>query len=340
MKRQEIILPQTTSFAPFEPTLEEIKDAQKRIARHAVRTPLLESDELNRHTKARVFVKAENLQRAGSFKLRGALNRALQLSADERQQGVVAWSSGNHGLAISYVARTLGIRATVLMPQEAPKTKIDGVRANGAVVRLYDKSREVREELGAQIAAETGAVIVPPYDDPFVITGQATLGAEIAEQVSDVRTELDVAFFPCSGGGLAAGASCGIHAINPGAAIYSVEPEQYDGMATSLAAGERRTASSNVGSICDALLVPTPGELTYPICKKHLTGGLCVSDAEVIAAIQFAYRELKLIVEPGGAVALAAILAGRANVVGKTVAIALSGGNVDAEKYASYILQT
>jgi threonine dehydratase len=321
----------------FEPDAGAITEAQARIAPFAVRTPILENDALNRLVGARVFIKPENLQRSGSFKLRGALNRALQLSPAELQGGIVAWSSGNHGLAISYVAKELGIKATILMPQEAPKTKIEGVRANGATVRLYDKAREVREEIGAQIAAETGAVIVPPYDDPFVMTGQATLGAEIAEQVKKQGCELDLALVSCSGGGLAAGAACGIHAKMPRTAVYSVEPDHFDGMALSLESGERRKAAAIGSSICDALLVPIPGELTYPVCRAHLAGGLAVSDAEVVAAIRFAYRELKLVVEPGGAVSLAAILAGKVTVEGKIVAILLSGGNVDAEKFASYI---
>ncbi|EGL65710.1 pyridoxal-5'-phosphate-dependent protein beta subunit [Agrobacterium sp. ATCC 31749] len=186
----------------FRPTVAEIAGARVRIVEYAVCTPILESEVLNRLADAKVFIKPENLQRSGSFKLRGALNRALQLSPTEREGGIVAWSSGNHGLAISYVAKALGIKATVLMPQEAPRTKIDGVRANGATVRLYDKTKEVREEIGAKIALETGAVIVPPYDDPYVITGQATLGQEIAEQVQDRDYELDLALFPCSAVGL------------------------------------------------------------------------------------------------------------------------------------------
>jgi threonine dehydratase len=327
----------TATSTHFEPDASAIAEAQARLAGHALRTPLLENETLNRLVGARVFIKPENLQRSGSFKLRGALNRALQLSPAEREGGIVAWSSGNHGLAISHVAKELGIKATVLMPQEAPAMKIEGVRANGATVRLYDKTREAREEIGAKIAAETGAVIVPPYDDPFVMTGQATLGAEIAEQVAGRGCKLQVALVPCSGGGLAAGAACGVHVYVPQAAVYTVEPENFDGMALSLASGARTKASATGGSICDALLVPVPGELTYPVCKEHLAGGLAVTDAEVIAAIRFAYRELKLVVEPGGAVALAALLAGKIDVRQKTVAVLLSGGNVDAEKFASYI---
>ncbi len=321
----------------FEPTGWAIEAARLRIAEHALKTPILTSEALDIATGGRVFIKPENLQYSGSFKLRGALNRALQLSREQVQSGIVAWSSGNHGLAISYVAQKLGIRATVLMPQEAPRTKIEGVRRNGATVRLYDKTKEVREEIGAQIATETGAVIVPPYDDPFVITGQATLGAEIAEQIRGMGYELDYALFPCSGAGLVSGAACGVHSIAPDVGIYSVEPTGFDGLAVSLKEGKLCKAPARGGSICDALLVPTPGGLTFPICQAHLQAGLSVTDEEVKSAIRFAFADLKLVVEPGGAVALAALLAGKVDASGKNIAILLSGGNVDAEKFAAYV---
>ncbi len=321
----------------FEPDAALISAARERISAYAVRTPVVESPALNRELDARILIKPETLQRAGSFKFRGALNRALQLTPEQRAGGMVAWSSGNHGLALSYVAKELGIKATILMPQEAPRTKIDGVRANGAMVRLYDKTREVREEIGAQIAAETGAVIVPPYDDPYVMTGQATLGAEFAEQARAQGLPLDMALFACSGGGLVSGASCGVHGVTPETRIYSVEPEGFDGMARSLAAGELTKAPASGASICDALLVPVPGKLTFPVCQKHLTGGLSVSDDEVKAAIRFAYSQLKLVVEPGGAAPLAALLAGKLDVRGKTVGIVLSGANTDADKFANFI---
>ena len=328
------------SLAYFEPDANLIAQARRRIADYVVRTPLLESSALNRRLGARVLFKPENLQRAGSFKFRGALNRMLQLTPEQRRAGVIAWSSGNHGLAMSFVARELGIKATILMPQEAPKTKIEGVRANGATVRLYDKTREVREEIGARIAEETGAVIVPPYDDPYVMTGQATLGAEFAEQAAEQGASLDVALFSCSGGGLVSGAACGVHVVTAGTGIYSVEPARYDGLALSLAAGAPVKAPADTPSICDALLVPTPGKLTFPVCRRHLTGGLAVTDTEVKDAVRVAYRELKLVVEPGGAAALAAVLAGKLDITGKTVGVLLSGGNVDAEKFALYLTET
>lgn len=325
--------------AYFEPDATLIAAARKRIAPYAVATPLLESPTLSRRLGARVLIKPETLQRAGSFKFRGALNRTLQLTPEQRAGGVVAWSSGNHGLALSYVAKELGIKATILMPQEAPKTKIEGVRANGATVRLYDKTKEVREEIGAKIAADTGAVIVPPYDDPYVMTGQSTLGAELAEQAVEAGLPLDMALFACSGGGLVSGAACGVHSVTPGAKVFSVEPEGFDGMARSLAAGAPTRAPADGASICDALLVPIPGKLTFPVCQRHLAGGLSVSDAEVKRALRFAATELKLVVEPGGVVPLAALLAGKCDVAGKTVGIVLSGGNTDPDKFSAYITE-
>jgi len=323
--------------AYFEPDASLMAAARERIAPYAVHTPLVESPALNRLLGARILIKPETLQRAGSFKFRGALNRVLQLSKEQRAGGVVAWSSGNHGLALSYVAKELGIKATILMPQEAPKAKIEGVRANGATVRLYDKTKEIREEIGARIAAETGAVIVPPYDDPYVMTGQATLGAEFAEQAARADMPLDVALFACSGGGLVSGAACGVHSVSPDTRIFSVEPEGFDGMARSLAAAERVRAPADGASICDALLVPVPGELTFPVCQRHLAGGLSVSDKEVKAALRFAFTDLKLVVEPGGAAPLAALLAGKLDMKGKTVGIVLSGANTDPDKFATYI---
>lgn len=317
-----------------------ISQARDRIAPFAVKTPVLESRALNARLGARILFKPETLQHAGSFKFRGALNRALQLSEAEKAGGMVAWSSGNHGLALSYVARQFGIKATILMPQEAPKTKIEGVRSNGATVRLYDKTKEVREEIGAQIAAETGAVIVPPYDDPYVMTGQATLGAEFAEQAEEMGLSLDAVLLACSGGGLASGAACGVHSVTPDAEVFSVEPERFDGMARSLAHGVPTKAPADGSSICDALLVPVPGKLTFPVCAKHLKSGLIVTDAEVREAIRFAYTQLKLVVEPGGVAPLAALLAGRLDAAGKTVGVVLSGGNVDAAKFAQYIIET
>lgn len=320
-----------------EPSAQVIQHAHARIAPHVVRTPLLSSVELNERFGARIYFKPENLQRTGAFKFRGAINRLLQLTDVESAAGVVTWSSGNHGLAISCGARILGVKATVLMPQDAPRIKVDGVRANGATVHLYDKRTENREAIGRAIAAQTGAVIVPPYDDPYGIAGQSTVGVEIAEQVAENGQRLDGLLLPCSGGGLASGAACGVHMLSPETSVFTVEPQSYDCVARSLAAGQAVAAPADCTSICDALLVATPGNMTWPLCQKHMAGALTVTDAEVLAAVRFAWGQLKLVVEPGGVAALAAVLAGKADVAGKTVVVVLSGGNVDAGTFADLI---
>lgn len=316
------------------PTLAAIEAAAERIRSHAVRTPLLESPAINALTGARVLFKAEVLQQAASFKFRGACNRLLQLTPAQRAAGVVAWSSGNHALAISAVARLLDMPATILMPSDAPSTKIDGARRNGATVRLYDRLHESRETLGAEIAARTGATIVPPYDDPYIMTGQATVGLEIVQQSQALGRVPDAVLAACSGGGLVAGVAAAVRALSPATAVYAVEPQGFDELARSLQSGQRERNAPGAVSMCDALQVAIPGELTFPVNRALLSGSLVVTDDEVAAAMRMAYAELKLVVEPGGAVGLAALLAGRLDVRGKTVAVVLSGGNVDADTYA------
>ena len=247
------------------PTLAAIEAAAERIRSHAVRTPLLESPAINALTGARVLFKAEVLQQAASFKFRGACNRLLQLTPAQRAAGVVAWSSGNHALAISAVARLLDMRATILMPSDAPSTKIDGARRNGATVRLYDRLHESRETLGAEIAARTGATIVPPYDDPYIMTGQATVGLEIVQQSQALGRVPDAVLAACSGGGLVAGVAAAVRALSPATAVYAVEPQGFDELARSLQSGQRERNAPGAVSMCDALQVAIPGELTFPV---------------------------------------------------------------------------
>jgi len=321
----------------FAPTIDDVRAAYERIRTKVRRTPLLRNERLDDLVGGSVFLKAETFQTTGSFKFRGAMNRILRFTDEQRKAGIVAWSSGNHALALSYAASRQGVAATILMPQEAPRTKIDGVRKNGCTVRLYDKTKETREEIGAEIAARTGAVIVPPYDDPDIIVGQGTVGLEVVEQAHESGVELDHVLVSCSGGGLVSGVAVAVSGLSPKTAVYSVEPADFDDMARSLAAGQPEKNDPSAKSICDALLVPTPGQYTFPLCSRLLAGGLSVTDAEVIEAIRFAYGELKMVVEPGGAVTLAAVLSGKIDVKGKNTAVILSGGNVDADKFASYI---
>ena len=315
------------------PTFADVEAAAERLRAVAVRTPLLESEALNERVGGRVLLKPECLQRTGSFKFRGAYNAISQIDAG----AVVAYSSGNHAQGVAAAARLLGKAATIVMPADAPAIKIESTRARGAEVRLYDRATESREEIGAAIAARTGAALIRPYDDPRIIAGQGTVGLELAEQTKACGLELEVALAPCGGGGLIAGCALALSAAFPGIALYAVEPADLDDTARSLEAGARQTNAPGATSICDALLLPTPGELTFAINRQLLAGGLTVSDHEVRSAMAFASRHLKLVVEPGGAVALAAVLSGKLPLEHRTAAVVLSGGNVDPALLAAAI---
>jgi threonine dehydratase len=312
------------------PTLADVQAAALRLKGVARRTPLLESEVLNALAGGRILLKAEPLQRTGSFKFRGAYNTISQIQAP----AVVAYSSGNHAQGVAAAARLLGKAATIVMPADAPAIKVEHSRADGAEIRLYDRTRESREAIGAEIAARTGAALVRPYDDPRIVAGQGTAGLEIALQAKEQGASLDAALIPCGGGGLIAGCSLALSQLCPGIEIHAVEPAAYDDTRRSLAAGERVANPPGGRSICDALLVPTPGEFTFELNRRLLAGGLAVTDDDATRAMSFAFRHLKLVVEPGGAVALAALLSGRFDARGRTVAIMLSGGNVDPELFA------
>jgi threonine dehydratase len=315
------------------PAFADVDAAAARLRGIAVRTPLLESEALNARAGGRVLLKAECLQRTGSFKFRGAYNAISQIDAD----AVVAYSSGNHAQGVAAAARLLGKVASIVMPADAPAIKVENTRAYGAEIRLYDRARESREAIGAEVAARTGAALIKPYDDPRIIAGQGTLGLEVVEQARDLGVDVDVALVPCGGGGLIAGCALALTATFPGIAIYAVEPDALDDTRRSLEAGERVANARGGSSICDALLLPTPGELTFAINRQLLAGGLIATDDEVRRAMAFAFRHLKLVLEPGGAVALAAALSGRLALGGRTAAVVLSGGNVDPALFAAAI---
>jgi len=315
------------------PSYEGVLDAARRIDGVAVRTPLVENPALNERIGGRVLMKAENLQRAGAFKFRGAYNRISRLSEDERRRGVVAFSSGNHAQGVAAAARLAGTPAIIVMPSDSPRVKVEGVLAFGGEVREYDRWTESREEIGAAIAAERGAVLVPPFDDPFIIEGQGTAALEMLDQTD---APIDQLLCGASGGGLMAGVNLVMAERSPATRVFVVEPEAFDDTARSLAAGERVGHPQGRPSICDALMAPMPGELTFPI-NRRLAGAITVSDAEVAEAMAFAFRQLKLVVEPGGAVSLAALLAGKIEAKDRTTAVILSGGNVDPELFATII---
>ena len=311
-------------------TSDDIAAAAARLAGHAVRTPLLSHPDLDARTGGRIFLKAEPLQRTGSFKFRGAFNRICQIGSGLAPGGVVAFSSGNHGQAVAFSAKQFGLAATIVMPDDAPDIKVALTRSHGAEVILYDRRTGDRDAMAARLMAGTGAVLVPPYDDPDVIAGQGTIGLEIVQDLGAMGIAPHIVLSCCGGGGLIAGIATAVSAAAPQAAIYSVEPENFDDTARSLASGERARNMPGFATICDAIVTPTPGELTFPINRRLLAGGLSVSDDEVRAAIVYAIRHLKLVVEPGGAVALAAVLAGKVDLSGKVTVAILSGGNIDA----------
>jgi len=312
----------------------DIQDAVARLAGHAVRTPLIESPALNDRLGGRVLIKPETLQRAGAFKFRGAYNRLSQLSAEERRRGVVAFSSGNHAQGVALAAQLLGCPALIVMPSDSPAVKVAGTRGFGAEIRFYDRFTEDRVAIADQIAAERGGVVVPSYDDPHIIAGQGTVGLEIVEQARALGLELDRVLSPVGGGGLIAGASTAVKALSPDTEVWGAEPAGFDDTRRSLASGRRETNHKDARSFCDALLTPTPGDLTWPINSRNLSGVVAVADAEVAEAMRYAFSVLKLVVEPGGCVALAAALTGKIDLKGRTAAIVCSGGNVDPALFA------
>ncbi len=318
-------------------TSADIDAAARVIAPYAVRTPLLSPSVLNERMGTRIFIKPEMLQRTGSFKFRGAFNKLSSIPPDARGGGVVAFSSGNHAQGVAHAAQLLGMQATIVMPADAPLSKRERTRAYGAEVVLYDRDREDREAISREIADKRGATLVRPYDDPYVIAGQGTVGREIAEDMAALGLTPDIVVAPASGGGLIAGVATAIKARYPQAMVMSGEPEEFDDHARSLRAGKREAHGAKGRTICDALMAAIPGEITFSINSQLLAQGITASDAEVGTAVGFAFRELKLVVEPGGAVGLAALLAGRIDVKGRNVVIVLSGGNVDADLFARLI---
>ncbi len=323
-----------------EATYDDVLAAAGRIAPYAVRTPLVESPALSAKVGGRVFLKLELLQRTGSFKFRGALNRLAMIPQNARAGGVVAFSSGNHAQGVAAAAGLFGMTALIVMPADAPRAKIDGTRALGAEIHLYDRQREDREAIAGRLCAERGATLVKPFDDPGIIAGQGTVGLEIAEDVKRFGISLDAVLAPCSGGGLVSGIALALQGSGSAARVHSVEPENFDGMRRSLAAGERVAAPGGALSIADALMAPMPGAHVFALAKDLLAPGLAVSDAELERAVSFAATQLKLLVEPGGAAALAALLAGKTpleNNKGKNIALVLSGSNADFGTIAAII---
>jgi len=312
----------------------DIEAAAGRLNGVSVRTPLLQSFELDQVTRGKVLIKPECLQVTGSFKIRGAYNHLSQLTAQQARNGVVAWSSGNHAQGVAAAGAILDINTTIVMPADAPKAKLANTKRLGGEVITYDRYTGDREAIARKIAAERGAAIVPSYDHEHIIAGQGTIGLELAEDATRLGLPPDQVLIPCGGGGLSSGCSVALKSRLSEVSVYAVEPVEFDDTARSFASGERVRIDDSARSICDALQTPMPGELTFAINRDLLSDVLTVSDDEVRSAMRFAFRNLKLVVEPGGAVALAAVLSGKLDTAGKTTAIVLSGGNVDVDLFA------
>ncbi|MBN9497064.1 MAG: threonine/serine dehydratase [Alphaproteobacteria bacterium] len=311
------------------PVFDDVVAAAKRLEGFAVKTPLLEAPLLNAKLGGRLLLKAEPLQRTGSFKFRGAYNAISQIPADKRKNGVVAFSSGNHAQGVAAAAQMLGMPAWIIMPEDAPAIKIARTKAFGATVVPYDRYTQDREKMGLELQAKYGATLVKPYDDPNIIAGQGTIGLEIAQQCQAMGVTPDAVVVCCGGGGLVSGTALALSGTLPGVPVYSAEPVGFDDTKRSLEAGTRIKNDPNARSICDALLAPTPGEMTFALNSKLLKGGFAVTDEEVKRAMATLFQEFKLVAEPGGAVAATAVLAGKLPIKGKTVVAVVSGGNVD-----------
>ncbi len=312
-----------------------VRAAARRIAGRTVQTPLIENDRLNEIAGGRVLLKAEVLQGGGSFKLRGAYNLISQLSKDALARGVVAWSSGNHANGVAIASRAFGCPAVIVMPSDAPAVKVENVRANGAEIVFYDRYSEDREAIGVSISNERNMTLVPSYDHPDIIEGQGTVALESLEQTGGV--EIDRFLVCCGGGGLTAGCATFLEDASPQTDVWIAEPEGFDDAWESIRLGRHVTADQSRKTLCDAIATPSLGKLTYPILQRRVRGGAAVTDKEVKIAMAFAFRHLKLVVEPGGAAALAAILAGKAPTSGVTTVATLSGGNVDKALFASIL---
>ena len=319
------------------PTVADVEAAARRLSGIALRTPLLTSAALDAMTGGRVFLKAETLQRTGSFKFRGAYNKLASIPPEQRGGGVVAYSSGNHAQGVAAAARLLGMPCVIVMPLDAPRAKRERTAALGAEIVLYDRVRDDREAIANEIATRRGAILVPPYDDALIIAGQGTAGREIVDDLRAIGLVPEIVVVTASGGGLTAGIALAIKSRVPSALLYTAEPQGFDDHARSFRSGRREENPSLTGTICDALMARMPGKLTFAINNSLVGAGVAVSDDEVAAAVAFAFAELKLVVEPGGAVALAAVMHGKVDVRNKIAVAVLSGGNIDPEVFSRLV---
>jgi threonine dehydratase len=327
-----------TNPATDIPTLDDIRDAAVRIRGVTVHTPLLRSEALDEAVGAPVWIKPETLQRTGSFKMRGAWNRMSRIPEADRPRGVVAFSSGNHAQGVAESAKLLGLSATIVMPADSPRAKIESARRRGATVRLYDRVNEDREAIAGEIREKTGATLVKPFDDGWIMAGQGTCGLEAAEDAAALGVTFGSLICNASGGGLLAGVATAFEGVSPGTEVWAAEPEGHDDLIRSLAAGRIVSNAPGSRSIADALMSAEPGVLPFAVHQKRVAGGFAASNDELLDAMAFAFTHLKLVVEPGGAASLAVLLKHRAHFAARGPVLAiLSGGNVDPDMFARAI---
>jgi threonine dehydratase len=313
-------------------TLDFIREAHERIRERVHRTPVMSSRAFNAAAGREIFFKCENFQRGGAFKMRGAANKILALSAEERARGVAAFSSGNHAQAVALAARDAGVRAVIVMPEDAPRAKVAATRGYGAEVIFYDRQRDDREQVARAVAERESLVLVPPYDDLYVMAGQGTCVLELLEEVAD----LDALVVPCGGGGLFAGSSVAAKGIRPEIRCFAVEPETGDDTRQSFLKGERIKIAPPP-TIADGARVQSPGALTFPFVQRHAEDVLTVSDAEIVSALKFLLFRLKILCEPTGALAVAALLFNKLPANIRRIGVVISGGNIDADALARLV---
>jgi threonine dehydratase len=317
-----------------------VRRAAERLAGQAIVTPLIESDMLNERVGGRVLMKAEVLQHCGSFKFRGAYNRLAQLTAEEKRRGVLAWSSGNHAQGVARAARIFDTPATIVMPADAPALKVEKVKAYGAEIVTYDRYTEDREAIGRPLAEKRGLALAPSYDHVDIIEGQGTLALEAVEQAAEFGARFDAFAIPCGGGGMTAGCATILEEVSPETEVWIAEPEGFAETWESIRTGKRLTSDITQRTICDAIATPQPGKLTFPIMQRLVKGGAALSEDEIGAAMVYAFKYLKLVLEPGGAAALASVLAGKLNARGRTIGVVLSGGNVDPPLFSTILARS
>ena len=317
------------------PTLDDVEDAARALKNVAVETPLLENVEVNEGLFSRLLVKAEMAQRTGSFKFRGAYNRIRQLDDAARARGVIAYSSGNHAQAVACAARMMGTKSLIVMPSDAPSNKMARTRELGAEIITCNRADETREDVAERVSAERDLVMVPPNEDLRVLAGAGTVALELVRQSGALGAVPDIVLVPCGGGGLTAATALVFRELSPGTKAFGVEPELFDDTLRSLQAGRRVANPKGRRTICDAIMTDIPGELTFSINRELLSGVLTVSDDDVRFAMKFAFDQFKIVIEPGAAVGLAAVLRGKIDIKGKTIAVIATGGNVDAESFCT-----